>query len=132
MRWPAPQFWVSVVATVAASGPAPFDAASLEWFAGMAEAGVGSNRAAAQGRAARQAWEDTAGDADFGFTAGDEEALGSRWAWMLDVVRPALEAGPGAAIWVSPGGGHITVLDVVPDALSWLAGHVLRAQGVPG
>lgn len=83
-----------VRAAVSISGPAPLDADGLDWFAGMAEAGVRSNRAAAQGRAAREALPDVE-DEDFGFTTGDEEALGGRWSWFIDVVRPALGA-PGA------------------------------------
>ena len=87
-----------VVAAVAASGPAPYDAAGLDYFAGMAEAGVASMTAAAAGREAREALEAAGVEADFGFTPGDEEALGGRWAWFLDVVRPALAAGPAAMI----------------------------------
>jgi pimeloyl-ACP methyl ester carboxylesterase len=87
-----------VIATAAISSPAPYDAAALDWFAGMARAGVGSNRAAARGRAAREAWEDEADDADFGFTEADEAALEGRWSWVLDVVRPAIAQGPGGAI----------------------------------
>jgi pimeloyl-ACP methyl ester carboxylesterase len=87
-----------VIATAAISSPAPYDAAALDWFAGMAPAGVGSNRAAARGRAAREAWEDEADDSDFGFTEADEAALEGRWSWVLDVVRPAIAQGPGGAI----------------------------------
>jgi pimeloyl-ACP methyl ester carboxylesterase len=87
-----------VTAAVSISGPAPYDAAGLDWFAGMAPAGVGSNRAAARGRAAREAREDTGGDADFGFTDSDEAALAGRWSWVLDVVRPAIAQGPRGAI----------------------------------
>jgi pimeloyl-ACP methyl ester carboxylesterase len=80
-----------VPAAVSVAGVAPYDADGLDWFAGMADAGVQSNQAAAQGREVREALvEDD--DADFGFTSGDEEALGGRWAWFLDVVRPALGA----------------------------------------
>jgi pimeloyl-ACP methyl ester carboxylesterase len=87
-----------VTAAVALAGPAPYDAAGLDWFAGMAPAGVASNRAAARGRAAREAWEDEAGDTDFGFTEADEAALDGRWSWVLDVVRPAIAQGPAGAI----------------------------------
>lgn len=87
-----------VTAVVAASGPAPYDAAGLDFLAGMAEAGVASMTAAAAGREVREALEDAGGEADFGFTPGDEQALGGRWSWFLDVVRPALAAGPAAMI----------------------------------
>jgi pimeloyl-ACP methyl ester carboxylesterase len=87
-----------VMATVAMSGLAPFDAEGLDWYAGMADAGVRSHRAAEQGRAAREAFEEAGAELEIGFTPGDEEALGGRWAWFLDVVRPAIAAGPAAAI----------------------------------
>ncbi len=48
-----------VVAGVAVSGPAPFGAAALDYFAGMAPAGVGSMRAAAEGQAAKERYEGT-------------------------------------------------------------------------
>jgi pimeloyl-ACP methyl ester carboxylesterase len=87
-----------VVGVVAASGPAPYDAEGLDFHAGMAAAGVASTTAAAAGREAREALEEGEGEADFGFTPGDEEALGGRWSWFLDVVRPALAAGPAGMI----------------------------------
>ncbi|MFD1505972.1 alpha/beta fold hydrolase [Georgenia yuyongxinii] len=33
-----------------------------------------------------------------GFTAADEAALSGEWAWFLDVVRPAVAAGPAGLI----------------------------------
>ncbi len=87
-----------VTATVAMSGPAPYDAEGLDFFAGMADAGVASFRAAERGRAAREAFEEQGEELDIGFTPEDEEALGGRWSWFLDVVRPAIAAGPAAAI----------------------------------
>lgn len=87
-----------VTATVAMSGLAPRDADGLDWYADMPPAGVGSLRAAEQGRAAREAFEEASEELDIGFIAADEEALGSRWAWFLDVVRPAIASGPAAMI----------------------------------
>ncbi len=87
-----------VVATVAMSGLAPYDAEGLDWYAGMADAGVASLHAAEQGRQAREELEEAGEELDTGFTPGDEEALGGRWSWFLDVVRPAIAAGPAAAI----------------------------------
>ncbi|MEO6511299.1 MAG: alpha/beta hydrolase [Nocardioides sp.] len=87
-----------VSGTVSISGPAPYDAEGLDWFDGMAPAGVASHRAAERGRAALEALEESGEELDIGFTPEDEEALGGRWSWVLDVVRPAIAAGPAAAI----------------------------------
>jgi pimeloyl-ACP methyl ester carboxylesterase len=88
-----------VRAAASVSGAAPYDAGGLDWYDGMAPAGVASNRAAAQGRAVREAYEDTADpQADFGFTPADEKALTGRWSWLLSVVRRALDGGPAGAI----------------------------------
>ena len=85
-----------VLGAVTISAPAPFDAEGLDWFAGMASAGVAQNQAAALGREALQAYSDE--QDDFGFTPGDEEALAGRWAWFLDVVHPALATGRAGQI----------------------------------
>jgi pimeloyl-ACP methyl ester carboxylesterase len=87
-----------VVAAVDVSGLAPFGADGLDWFAGMAPASAASLRAAAAGRVAKERHEATADDTDIGFTPADEAALAGDWAWLLDVVRPALAAGPGGSI----------------------------------
>jgi pimeloyl-ACP methyl ester carboxylesterase len=87
-----------VSATVAISGPAPYDAEGLDWFAGMAPAGVAEHRAAELGRAALEELQESGEELDIGFTPADEEALGGRWSWFLDVVRPAIAAGPAGAI----------------------------------
>ena len=131
---------------VAASGPAPYDAAGLGFFAGMADAGVASMTAAAAGREAREAFEDSGARLDYGFTTDDEAALGGRWCWFLDVVRPALAAGPAAMIdddlaAVAPWGfapDEVTVPAlllhgdadrVVPPAhAAWLAQHLPDAE----
>lgn len=87
-----------VLAVASMSSLAPYDAEGLDYFAGLAPAGVGSLRAAAQGRAAREAYEDVDPEPDMGFTEEDEAALGGRWSWFIDVVRPALESGPAPMI----------------------------------
>lgn len=135
-----------VVAAVVAAGLAPFGAAGLDWFAGMAPSGEASLRAAARGRAAKEAHEaaDTGGDP--GFTPADEAALAGDWAWFLDVVRPALAGGPGPLVdddlaYVAPWGFApeavaVPVLllhgardRVVPLAhAGWLARHLPRAE----
>lgn len=45
-----------VLATVCMSGPAPFGAEGLDWFAGMTPSGAAEYRAAATGRAALEAY----------------------------------------------------------------------------
>ena len=135
-----------VTGVVAASGLAPYDAAGLDFFAGIADAGVVSMTAAAAGREAREALEESGEQLDFGFTPDDEEALGGRWSWFLDVVRPALAAGPAAMIdddlaavvpWgFTPGEVTVPVLllhgdadRVVPPAhAAWLARHLPDAE----
>lgn len=91
-----------VVATTAVSSPAPYAADGLDFFGGMAPAGVQEHRIAALGRTAVLASDEDEdeddGDLDIGFTAADEAALGGRWAWFLDVVRPALATGREGAI----------------------------------
>jgi pimeloyl-ACP methyl ester carboxylesterase len=87
-----------VTAVVAMSGLAPYGADGMEWFAGMAPAGVASLVTATRGRTAMEAFEaDPPEEPDIGFTAGDWEALSGDWAWMLEVVEGAQKAGgPGA------------------------------------
>jgi pimeloyl-ACP methyl ester carboxylesterase len=136
-----------VLAAVAVSGLAPYGADGLDWFAGFADAGAASLRAATQGRAARERYDAEApDDADIGFTPGDWEALSGEWSWLLDVVRRAQESGPGAPIdddlaGVTPWGfepADITVpvliahggLDrMVPSAHArWLARRIPSAE----
>jgi pimeloyl-ACP methyl ester carboxylesterase len=136
-----------VMAAASISGVAPYDAEGLDWYDGMAPAGVASNRAAAEGRAAREAYEATADpEADFGFTAADEQALAGRWSWLMSVVRRALDGAPAGAIAddlaaVAPWGFDpaqiaIPVLLVHGDADRvvpcshgrWLGGHIPGAE----
>jgi pimeloyl-ACP methyl ester carboxylesterase len=87
-----------VVAVVSVASLAPFDAERLDWFRGMAASGVASLSAAAAGRAAKERHEAWGGEYDPEFTPPDLAALAGAWSWMLEVVRPALEAGPAALI----------------------------------
>ena len=88
-----------VLAAVSIAGLAPFGGDGFDFFAGMAESGTRALGAALDGRAARAAFEESAtDDLDIGFTPEDERALGARWAWFLDVVRPAVAAGPEGMI----------------------------------
>ena len=79
---------------VSVSGLAPYGAAGLDWFAGMADAGVASLRAALEGREAKERHEASAPDGDLGFIAADQEALDGSWGWLHTVVGPALATGP--------------------------------------
>src|SRR5918999_494757 len=71
----------------------------LDWFAGMADSGAAALRAAAEGRAAKESYE--ASGAEFDpemFTPEDHAALSGAWSWLLEVVKPAVAAGPGGLI----------------------------------
>jgi pimeloyl-ACP methyl ester carboxylesterase len=87
-----------VLGVVSVAGLAPFGAEGLDWFAGMAGSGVASLCAAAEGRAAKERYESEAAYDPEMFTAADHAALSGMWSWVLDVVGPAMEAGPGGLI----------------------------------
>jgi pimeloyl-ACP methyl ester carboxylesterase len=87
-----------VRAAAAISTLAPYGADGLDWFDGMAPGGEAALRAAVAGRAAKQHYEENAGDVDPGFTAADWDALRGDWSWLLSVVEPALAGGPGPLI----------------------------------
>ncbi|OXM55453.1 alpha/beta hydrolase [Amycolatopsis thailandensis] len=86
---------VSAMVGVASMAP---HSESWEWFAGMSAAGVGSLTAALAGREEKERHEAAAEyDAEM-FTPADHAALADDWKWLLDVVGPAIEGGPGALI----------------------------------
>ncbi|MCK2217465.1 alpha/beta hydrolase [Actinomadura sp. ATCC 31491] len=87
-----------VVAAVSVSGPAPYDAPGLDWFAGMCPSGQASLRAAREGRAAKERHEAESGYDPEMFTPADHAALGGDWSWFGEVVGPAVAGGPGGAI----------------------------------
>jgi pimeloyl-ACP methyl ester carboxylesterase len=88
-----------VLGVVSVAGLAPFGAEGLDWFAGMSASGVVSLRAAAEGRAAKERYEASGAEYDPEmFTPADHAALSGAWSWLLDVVNPAVEAGPGGLI----------------------------------
>lgn len=64
----------------------------------MSESGVGSLRAAAAGRAAKEDYQAAATYDPEMFTPADHAALSGEWSWFGDVVGPAVEAGPGGLI----------------------------------
>jgi pimeloyl-ACP methyl ester carboxylesterase len=87
-----------VLGVVSVAGLAPFGAEGLDWFAGMSDSGVASLRAAAEGRAAKERYESEAEYDPEMFTPADHAALSGTWSWVLDVVGPAVEGGPGGLI----------------------------------
>jgi pimeloyl-ACP methyl ester carboxylesterase len=136
---------------VSISPVAPFGASGLDWFGGMAPGGEASLRAAAAGRAAKEAHEAAAGQAaegeiDFGFVPADEAAFSGPWGWLGSVVGPAMAAGPAALIdddlaYVSDWGfepGDVAAPTLVvhggadrmvpPSHGEWLAGAIAGAQ----
>jgi pimeloyl-ACP methyl ester carboxylesterase len=135
-----------VRAAVAISGYVPYGTAGVDWFAGMSEVTSASLHAALAGREAKERYEATAEPDDPGFTDADLAALSGDWSWFLDVVRPALAAGPGPLIdddiaLVSPWGFDVTAIQVplfllhggedrlAPVAhASWLATHCPTAS----
>jgi pimeloyl-ACP methyl ester carboxylesterase len=135
-----------VLAAISVAGLAPYDAAGLDYFADMADAGVASLRAAAEGSGSRERYEESGAEDDIGFTPADEAALSDEWSWFLDVVRPALAGGPGGMIdddlaYVAPWGFDPTEVvapvlllhggsdRVVPSShAEWLAGRIPSAE----
>jgi len=87
-----------VLGVVSVAGLAPFGAEGLDWFAGMAASSAASLHAAAEGRAAKERYEASAEYDPEMFTPEDHAALSDTWSWLLEVVGPAVEAGPGALI----------------------------------
>jgi pimeloyl-ACP methyl ester carboxylesterase len=130
-----------VRAVVSVAGIAPFDAGGLDWFAGMSDASTGSLRAAAAGRAAKEAYQARDDNPEMEFADADLAAFDGPWGWFGSVVRPAIAAGPGPLIdddlaYVTPWGADpVTItapvlllhggLDrTIPAAHGeWLAAH---------
>ncbi len=135
-----------VLAVASGAGLAPFDADGIDWYAGMAASGEASLRAAAMGRAAKEAHEASATDDDIGFTDADLATLSGPWGWLGSVVGPAIEAGPGGLIdddlaYVAPWGFDPALITapvllvhggqdaIVPSSHSdWLARHCPTAE----
>lgn len=135
-----------VLAVVSLAALAPYSAVGLDWFDGMTASGVTSLWAAAAGRTEKERQEASEVDYDPEFTAADLAALAGTWAWLGQVVGPALAGGPGGLIdddmtYVAPWGCRPQQLTapvlflhggqdrVVPSAHSvWLAQHTPDAE----
>jgi pimeloyl-ACP methyl ester carboxylesterase len=109
-----------VVAVVSFAGIAPFDADGLDWFAGMVPSSRASLRAAAQGRAAKEAHEASGVEYDPEFTPADFAALSGDWSWLGEVAGAAMAAGNAGLIdddlaYVSP--WRCDPADIVAPAL---------------
>jgi pimeloyl-ACP methyl ester carboxylesterase len=135
-----------VLGAVSVSGPAPYGAEGLDWFAGMAPSGQAALRAAVAGREAKEAYEASAPDGEMGFSPADLEAFEGEWSWFGSVVGPAVVAGPAAQIddelayvapWgFDPAGITAPVLlvhggedRIIPSSHgAWLAGRCASAE----
>lgn len=83
---------VRAVVTLAAI--APYGSPGLDWFAGMAPAGVSVLGTAAAGRTVRAALENSGFEYDMSFTPDDLALFEGPWGWLGKVAGPALNAGP--------------------------------------
>jgi len=87
-----------VVGVVSISGPAPLSADGLDWFAGMAAAGVAELRASVAGRAAL---EEHLANAPFDpevFTDADHASLAGPWTSLGDNAGAAMNASPDGLV----------------------------------
>jgi len=87
-----------VLAVLAVSSVAPFGADGIDWFAGMAPAGVASLRAALEGREAKERYESSAPEGEPGFIPADWAALAGDWAWFGPIVNAGLAGGLGGYV----------------------------------
>ncbi|MEV6828739.1 alpha/beta hydrolase [Amycolatopsis sp. NPDC051102] len=138
-----------VLAVGSLAAVAPFDAAGLDWFGGMAAASAASLRAATEGRAAKEKHEAAAEFDPAVFTDADFATLEGSWSWLGEVVRAALADGPGGLIdddlaYVTPWGGDPASISapvllvhgeqdrMIPATHSaWLAGRCPAAEYRP-
>jgi pimeloyl-ACP methyl ester carboxylesterase len=87
-----------VTAAVSVAALSPYTGKD-DYFAGMADAGVASLRAALAGRAAREQHAAAPdGDTDIGFLPADWEALDSDWSWFGEIVAAGQAAGPAPQV----------------------------------
>jgi pimeloyl-ACP methyl ester carboxylesterase len=135
-----------VLAAITISAPAPYQAAGLDFFAGMADGPARELRAAALGRAALEKVLD-ANEFDPGsFIAADYAALEGSWSWFNGVVQAAMVNGPDGMIeddlgTMAPWGFDLAQITVptlimhgtedrmVPSShAEWLAAHCPTAE----
>ncbi len=122
-----------VIAAVSVSGPAPFDADGLDWFAGWSPGVAAENRVAAGGRAALEAHWAQAEPEDMGafFTDADLTALGGSWSWLAGVADQAMQQGNEGLIEDTLAG--VRPWDFRPEAINVpvLIMHGARDKMVP-
>jgi pimeloyl-ACP methyl ester carboxylesterase len=135
-----------VLGVVCVSVLAPRDAQGLDWFAGMAAAGMAELRAAARGRTALH---DILTSTEFDpeqFTPEDHAALSGEWAWLGEVAAQGTKNGLGGFLdddlaYVSPWGfdpGQVTAPTlflhggrdrIAPRShAEWLTSHLTTAE----
>lgn len=86
-----------VLACVAIAGLAPYGAAGLDWYGGMADGGRRELEAAALGPIALRAQLAEEWDPE-SFTAEDHATLAGPWKWLNSVVSAAMENGPDGMV----------------------------------
>jgi pimeloyl-ACP methyl ester carboxylesterase len=87
-----------VLAIVWGSGLAPYDAAGLDWFAGVSPAGTAELQAAAEGPEALERLLTTSEFDPEQFTPADHAALDGEWSWLGMVAGQGMANGPGGMI----------------------------------
>jgi pimeloyl-ACP methyl ester carboxylesterase len=87
-----------VLAIVWGSGLAPYDAAGLDWFAGVSPAGTAELRAAADGPEALERLLATSEFDPEQFTPADHAALAGEWSWLGTVAGQGLANGLGGMV----------------------------------
>jgi pimeloyl-ACP methyl ester carboxylesterase len=135
-----------VAAAVSISGLAPYDAAGLDWFAGMYDGGVAELRTAITGADALRAFLEDLADDPAMFTDSDVEALDGEWSSFGGLAAAGLAEGLGGVVadnvaYVNPWGFDVESVSVptllihgtddriVPVSHAhWMAGHVPGAE----
>ncbi|HEX6683335.1 MAG TPA: alpha/beta hydrolase [Candidatus Limnocylindrales bacterium] len=135
-----------VAGVVTAAAIAPYGAEGLDWFTGMVPSGVASLTAAAKGREAKVAHEDSGVEYDPEFNERDWAALRGEWKWLGTVAGAGADGGRAGLIdddlaYVSPWGCdprgitapilllHGTADGIIPSSHGeWLAASCPAAQ----